>query len=270
MSKRLVTALITLLTVLLLTGCNADKKAVTEAAEGFLNGMVANDLDAVSQYAAEDFMKSETMQLMDPQYLSDAFYAAMNVNKEDMNEETQKVVDDYVSEVVARAYKNFEIQDIKVQESSAAVTAKITLGYDPDASAKIPDETIDLISEYQSEHYDELVSIYTDEGENAMYRKLYNDLIPIVVGKMQEALSAGTVTEEKTILTLEKVDGKWLITALEENRPGAALGSTEEAAAAATTSAVSTEYAAENEDSAQGSTSSENADEAATDGEYSE
>ena len=53
MSKRLVTALITLLTVLLLTGCNADKKAVTEAAEGFLNGMVANDLDAVSQYAAE-------------------------------------------------------------------------------------------------------------------------------------------------------------------------------------------------------------------------
>ena len=144
MSKRLVTALMTLLTVLLLTGCNADKKAVTEAAEGFLNGMVANDLDAVSQYAAEDFMKSETMQLMDPQYLSDAFYAAMNVNKEDMNEETQKVVDDYVSEVVARAYKNFEIQDIKVQESSAAVTAKITLGYDPDASAKIPDETIEF------------------------------------------------------------------------------------------------------------------------------
>ena len=139
MSKRLVTALMTLLTVLLLTGCNADKKAVTETAEGFLNGMVANDREAVSQYASEEFMKSETMMLMDPQYLSDAFYAAMNVNKEDMNEETQKVVDDYVSEVVARAYKSFEIQDIKVQESSAAVTAKITLGYDPDASAQIPD-----------------------------------------------------------------------------------------------------------------------------------
>lgn len=269
MSKRLVTALMTLLTVLLLTGCNADKKAVTETAEGFLNGMVANDREAVSQYVSEDFMKSETMKLMDPQYLSDTFYATMNVKKEDMNEETQKAVDDYVSEVVTRAYQSFEIQDIKVQDTSAAVTAKITLGYDPDASAKIPDETIDLISEYQSEHYDELVSIYTDEGENAMYRKLYNDLIPIVVGKMQEALSAGTATEEKTILTLEKVDGKWLVTALEENRPGAAQGSTEEAAAA-TTAAVPTEYAAENEDSAEAGTSSEYADEAATDGEYSE
>ena len=100
-----------------------------------------------------------------------------------------------------------------------------------------------------------------------MYRKLYNDLIPIVVGKMQEALAADTTTEEKTILTLEKVDGKWLITDLEENRPDAAAGSTEEAATAATTS---TEYAAETEFAAEGSTSSEYAEEAATDGEFSE
>ena len=92
-------------------------------------------------------------------------------------------------------------------------------------------------------------------------------LIPIVVGKMQEALAADTTTEEKTILTLEKVDGKWLITDLEENRPNAAAGSTEEAATAATTS---TEYAAETEFTAEGSTSSEYAEEAATDGEYSE
>jgi hypothetical protein len=72
---------------------------------------------------------------------------------------------------------------------------------------------------------------------------------------------------EKTILTFEKVDGKWLVTNLEENRPGAAAGSTEEAATAATTS---TEYAAETEFAAEGSTSSEYAEEAATDGEYSE
>lgn len=267
MCKRLATVLMTLLTVLLLTGCSADKKAVTEAAEGFLNGMVANDKEVVSQYVSEEFMKSETMQLMDPDYLADAFYAAMNVKKEDMNEETQKAVDAYVGEVVERAYQSFKIQDIKVQDTTAAVTVNITLGYDPDASAQIPEETIDLISQYQSDHYDELVSIYTDEGENAMYRKLYNDLIPIVVGKMQEALAADTTTEEKTILTLEKVDGKWLITNLEENRPDAAAGSTEEAATAATTS---TEYAAETEFAAEGSTSSEYAEEAATDGEYSE
>ena len=267
MCKRLATVLMTLMAVLVLAGCSADKKEVTEAAEGFLNGMVANDREAVSQYAAQDFMKSETMQLMDPQYLSDSFYAAMNVKKDDMNEETQKVVDDYVAEVLVRAYQSYEIQDVKVQDTTAAVTAKITLGYDPDASAKIPEDTIDMISQYQSDHYDELVSIYTDEGESAMYRKLYNDLIPIVVGKMQEALSQGTTTEEKTILTFEKVDGKWLVTNLEENRPGAAAGSTEEAATAATTS---TEYAAETEFAAEGSTSSEYAEEAATDGEYSE
>lgn len=208
MNKRFITVLLTMLTVVFLTGCNGDQKAVTETVEGFLNAMVANDLEAVAQYASEDFMESETMKLMDPQYLADSFYATMDVAKEDMSEETQKAVDDYVNQVVAKAYESFEIQDIKVQENTAAVTTKITLGYNPDEGAQIPEETIDLIDAYQSEHYDELIAIYTDKGENAMYNKLYNDLIPIVIGKMQEQLEQGTPTEEKTILTLEKRDGK--------------------------------------------------------------
>ena len=42
MSKRLITVLVTVFSVMLLaTGCNSDKKAVTESVEGFLNAMVA-------------------------------------------------------------------------------------------------------------------------------------------------------------------------------------------------------------------------------------
>ena len=234
MSKRLVTVLVTVVTVMLLvTGCNSDQKAVTETVEGFLNAMVANDMETASQYATEEFMNSDTMKLMQPDYLADIFYETLSVEKDDLGEEAQNAVNVYVKNVVDKAYKSFEIQDIKIQEETAAVTAKITLGYNPEASSGVSEDTNALVSEYQTEHYDELVAVFTEEGEKAMNKKIYNDLIPIIIGKMQEALESGEPSEEKTILSLVKTDGKWLITDLEENRPGAAAGSTAEEAAAA-------------------------------------
>ena len=268
MSRKLITLLLTALTILVLTGCNGEKKAVTETAEGFLNAMVNNDMDAAAQYATEDFMNSKTMKLMDPDYLAETFYTAMGVSKEDMDEEAQKAVDEYVGKVVAKAYKSFEIQDIKIQEDKASVTAKITLGYDPEASSKLSDETVALIRDYQSEHYDELIAIYTDEGESAMYKKIYSDLIPIVIGKMQEELESSTPSDEKTVLSLEKIDKKWLVTNLEETRPQSAAQQTTEEAAAAVSTSAETEYAAD--PSAEGSTENVASDENAEGGNTSE
>ena len=264
MSRKLITLLLTALTILVLTGCNGEKKAVTETAEGFLNAMVNNDMDAAAQYATEDFMNSKTMKLMDPDYLAETFYTAMGVSKEDMDEEAQKAVDEYVGKVVAKAYKSFEIQDIKIQEDKASVTAKITLGYDPEASSKLSDETVALIRDYQSEHYDELIAIYTDEGESAMYKKIYSDLIPIVIGKMQEELESSTPSDEKTVLSLEKIDKKWLVTNLEENRPQSAAQQTTEEAAAAVSTSAETEYATPDENTEGGNTSEETSEEGAT------
>ena len=82
MSKKLITVLVTVFTVMILTtGCNSDKKAVTETVEGFLNAMVANDMEKASQYATEEFMESNTMKLMQPDFLADTFYATMNIDK---------------------------------------------------------------------------------------------------------------------------------------------------------------------------------------------
>ena len=200
-------------------------------------------------------MKSEAMQFMDPQHLSESFYAAMGIDKEELDEEAVKAVDAYVDELVTRAYQSYEIQDVKVQKDTASVTARITLGYDPDASSAISEETQELIDQYQKEHYDELVNVYIEEGEKAMYKKLYNDLIPIVIGKLHEQIESGGTSEEKTVLTLSKIEKTWIVTALEENRPSAA-------------EAVSAHEAAAAEDAGQDSTSHENAEAGSTEAEY--
>ena len=274
MSKKLITVLLTVLAVMMLTGCNTDKKAVTETTEGFLNAMVNNDMEAAAQYASEDFMKSDTMKLMDPDYLADAFYASMGVEKDDIDENAQKAVDEYVHNVVNKAYKSYEIVDTNIQDETASVTVQITLGYDPDASSGVSDETLELIREYQSDHYDELIEIYKEDGEKAMYNKIYSDLIPIVIGKMQEALENSATSEEKTILTLQKTDKKWLITNLEEKRPAANTAVTAEEAAAAVSTSDETEYASEemtsDEYAAESATSDEYASESASTGDTAE
>ena len=253
--RKLTTAILTMLILLLLTACNSDQKAVTEAAEGFLNALVKNDKDAAAQYATEEFMQSETMKFMDAQYLSDVFFDAMGVTRDEIDEEAQKAVDDYEKLIIERAYKDYEIQDIKIQDNKAYVTAKITLGYDPEASRNISKDTQKIIDDYKTENYDELMSICKEKGERAMYRKLYSDLIPIIIGKMQEQLESESTAEEKTILSLEKIDKTWLITDLEENRGGSApAGTIEESSAAATTSSESAQEGSTPEQAAEFST----------------
>ena len=178
--------------------------------------------------------------------------------KDDMDENTRQVVDEYMKKVVSKAYKSFEIEEVKILEDKASVTAKIVLGYNPEESSGLSDDTLELVSQYQKDHYDELVEIYTEEGEKAMYKKMYNDLIPIIIGKMQEALESSDPSEEKTVLSLVKVDNKWLVSDLEENRPQAANTEAKEEAAAAVSTSAQTEYADED------ITSEENTDEGLT------
>ncbi len=219
MGRKWITALLTLVTVLLLTGCNSDQKDITEATEGFLGAIVKNDMETAAQYATEDFMNSDAMKITDPKILADEFFEAIGIAREDISEESAKVVDDYMALVIEKAYKDYEIQDIKIQGNTASVTAKIILGYDPDSPITITDETNEVIKQYQSDHYDELLEIYAEQGEKEMNKKLYSDLIPIIIGDMQKRLEEASPAEEKTILSLEKIGGKWLVTDLVENRP---------------------------------------------------
>ena len=219
MGRKWITALLTLVTVLLMTGCNSDQKDITEATEGFLGAIVKNDMETAAQYATEDFMNSDAMKITDSKILADEFFEAIGIAREDISEESAKVVDDYMALVIEKAYKDYEIQDIKIQGNTASVTAKIILGYDPDSPITITDETNEVIKQYQTDHYDELLEIYAEQGEKEMNKKLYSDLIPIIIGDMQKRLEEASPAEEKTILSLEKIDGKWLVTDLVENRP---------------------------------------------------
>ena len=103
MGRKWITALLTLVTVLLMTGCNSDQKDITEATEGFLGAIVKNDMETAAQYATEDFMNSDAMKITDSKILADEFFEAIGIAREDISEESAKVVDDYMALVIEKA-----------------------------------------------------------------------------------------------------------------------------------------------------------------------
>lgn len=242
MKKRCLIWIITIaMAAVLLSGCG-EQRSVKNAAEGFLKGLVDSDAEEAGKYASADFMAGEQMTFLDTDRLENSFYESMGVSKEDLDETAQKTVSDYIALVAENAYKSYEVGDIKIQDNTAYATTQITLGYDPETSSEIPDEVQEEIEEYQSEHYDELVQTYVDDGEEAMYRTLYNGLIPIIIGDMQKQVDGSSEKTEKAILTLEKTDsGEWLVTAMEEDPADSGSGSTEDTGTDSTAAAAEQE-----------------------------
>ena len=228
MKKIWLTCSVTLMTaVFLLTGCgSADRQAVTETTENFLQALADSDLDAAGEYATQELLESEEMKLLNKSNLEDSFYRSIKVDRESLDEEAQKAVAEYVGAVVDRAYVGYEVGDVKIQKDEASVTTQVRLGFDPDARSNLAETLQDDIDAYRSENYEELVSIYVEEGEQALYNKIYNDLIPIAVSKMREDLENSEEKTESTILTLRKTDGTWKVTELRKTQDNAGEGDT--------------------------------------------
>ena len=238
----------------LLTGCGADQKEVRETTESFMQALVDSDLETAKQYATKELIASEEMRLLDKENLETSFYDAIGVKRESLGEEAQKAVSEYVSDVVDKAYQSYEIGDIKIQGDTASVTTKVTLGFDPDAESNLAETAQEEINSYQTENYEDLVNVYIEEGETALYNKLYNDLLPIIAAKMKDELDNSSSKEESTILTLKNTDEGWKVTQLqeavtdaEESDAAQETASTSQAADAAQETA-STSQAAEEEE----------------------
>lgn len=226
MKKLLVWAMTVIAVTAMLTGCNSEQKAVQETTEKFLQALVDSDLDVLAECSTPELMQSDEMKLLDKENLANSFYEAIGVEKEDLSEEAVKAVDIYVDRVVDSVYKDYKVGDIKIQGDTASVTTEITLGFDPNEESSLSDSTMEEIEKYRTEHYDELVDLYVEQGEKALYQKIYDDLIPIIVTKMEEELAGSNDTVESTILTLKKIDGVWKVTELLETAETSAEGET--------------------------------------------
>ena len=73
-------------------------------------------------------------------------------------------------------------------------------------------ELSNLMTTYQEEHMDELISININDGNEAMMNKLFDDLMPEIMGIMKKSYDSYTPEDVNITFTLEKQNDIWMIT----------------------------------------------------------
>ena len=91
----------------------------------------------------------------------------------------------------------------------------VTFGFDTNmeqTSSKLMEGELNgVVETYMGDNQEALMKLYTDEGQDAMMGKMYNDLIPSILEKYLEAIRATEGGTSPFQFTLEKSGDAWLI-----------------------------------------------------------
>lgn len=224
MKKTLVILLALAVMVLVpLTGCGgASSEAEDEvraAAETFMNAMQDGDFEAMKAcsdpalYEEDGDMYSfGTIGNMDEIF---AESLGIDISAEDLGESTKTGLQDFVDTLLDNMVTSYEIKDVSVDGDTGTASVTTTYGYDPEKMQEIDldDEVGTLATEYMKKHQTELLEIYQNDGEAAMYSKVLDDLLPDILSKyMDEVLKTGEVTQDSVLTLTKQDDGSWLVT----------------------------------------------------------
>ena len=133
-----------------------------------------------------------------------------------MSEESQKAVLDFCTYYSNNIIQNYTLGDATVENETGTVNATVTT-YSHDALSALSSDSFKtelstLMTNYQEEHMEELISINLNEGNEAMINKVFDDLMPEIMAAMKKSYDSYSPEELNLVLTLEKQNDTWLIT----------------------------------------------------------
>ena len=200
-----------------LIGCgNSDTTAVTQTAETFLQAAMDCDVDIVSSNCLETVLTDIGLDAISPDFAEEIIYTNMQIEKASLSEEAQKAVSDFCTYYSGNIIQNFTVGEVTVENNVGYVNATVTT-YSQDALSSLSGETFKnelsaLMTIYQEENMQELVSISLNEGNDAMMIKIFDDLMPEIMDIMKKSYDSYTPEDINIVLTLEKTEENWIIT----------------------------------------------------------
>ncbi len=219
--------------VILFSGCgNKDGKETTienslgsedkivAVVDGFFTTMQSGDFSKMTEYCTEDVLASQQLDVFtDEEALESALFerfgfARTGLTLDDLNNEAKEAIVNAGITRMSNLINSYEISDVSVNRKTAEVTGTVTYGYDTEYDIDVEGFIAEYRDSFSTDQVKEYANIYANEGEDAMKKKMVNDMLP---GLMEKYSSSLQVTEGATNTlhaTVEKIDGKWLITAL--------------------------------------------------------
>ena len=199
-----------------LTGCGSDKKEILTTTETFLQSAMDCDVETVSKYCNETVLTNLGLKSISPEYAETVIYESMQVDKNALSEASQMAVSEFCTYYSNNIIQNFTVGEVTLEDGIGSVNATVTT-YSQDAllalsGDEFQTELSSLMTTYQEEHMDELISVNINEGNEAMMNKLFDDLMPEIMGIMKKSYDSYTPEDVNITFTLEKQNDIWMIT----------------------------------------------------------
>ena len=207
-----------LLTLIPLTGCGGadNTEDIKAAADGFMSAMQAGDIEKAKEYAdpalfeengsLNSFAKLEN--------IDEEFASAMGMDADQLSDTAKTSVQGFVDNLLKNMIKSYEIGDVTEEEGVGKVNVSTTFGFDPDKmqDVDINGEIEEMATKYMTDNMTELMEIYNNDGQQAMMKKVIDDLLDDILDKYTDAVMATGEVSQDSVMTVENKDGKWLVT----------------------------------------------------------
>ena len=199
-----------------LTGCGSDKKEILDTTETFLQAAMNCDMETLSKQCNETVLTDLGLNAISTEFTENIIYENIQVDKNALSEESQKAVLDFCTYYSNNIIQNYTLGDATVENETGTVNATVTT-YSHDALSALSSDSFKtelstLMTNYQEEHMEELISINLNEGNEAMMNKVFDDLMPEIMAAMKKSYDSYSPEELNLVLTLEKQNDTWLIT----------------------------------------------------------
>ena len=207
-----------LASVLLLAGCGKKDKEQSgekEAVQGFLDGLVSADREAIDAWSTGNILDSEILQPCDPAAFEERIYENFNVDREGLETDAQEKVTEYCGEIAKSYVTDYKIGEIREEDGGAVAETVVTFGYDMEEvlEGKELEEGIEkTILSYQDENVDQILENYLSGGQSAMMQRIYNDLLPDILKLIGTTVKNSDPIKREIELRVEKSGEDWKVT----------------------------------------------------------
>lgn len=201
-----------------LAGCGGSDVtgAIRDTAEGFMSAMEAGDIDKISEYSSEEMFEEDgdLSELESIINFRELMLSELGVEESDVSQEALDSIDSLKDTLLSEFIKSYEIKEVAEEDGVGNVTCDITYGYNVDSvdDADLGTEASLLSENYTSEHLEELVAIYNEQGEEALTKAIINGVLPEVMTILKDRILSSEGESNTCVLKIENIDGKWLVT----------------------------------------------------------
>ncbi len=213
--KKITSLLLSFMMIFSLIGCSSQshEEEIKDSVDTYFAAIKSGDYNKAMEITTKDrgdFNDSFGLSELDSSLVSGFINDNMG---EAFNEEAKK----FISYIISKAIGDYSIDKVKEKDDEAIVSVSgKCINFEKFDPSTLELDIEELSTKYLNEHGDELNKIYTEQGQDAMTQKIFDDITPEVFDRIKKVVDDTERIEFKMEITVKNLDGQWLISDIQQ------------------------------------------------------